>query len=311
MTGIGRPPTLVQPTRPAGTDMSSLAQRTLPLPHISASQAEARRYSLARRNLLPRGDRVTAVSGLWQHEFLIRSDANIETFLWCPRSVVDHGAAPADPSVTDRVQACVASAVGLAAASFLISERTLRRLHPDLSPPAMLSVVRLPTWNDSALLSSTTGLLLVADGIQYAGNLGTLIRTVDACGADGLLLTNPVARLTNPKVFVASRGTVLSTPVREYQSVEEALGALRAAGFVVYVADPAAVDPYREIPYGSTRLAFVVGSEGDGVSPGWQHARLNRVAIPMLGRADSLNVAASAAILLYEARSRRGTAPFP
>lgn len=209
------------------------------------------------------------------------------------------------------MQACLAAAVGLADASYLISERTLRRLHPGLTPPAMLSVVRLPTWNDSALSSSTTGLLLVADGIQYAGNLGTLIRTVDACGADGLLLTNPVARLTNPKVFVASRGTVLSTPVRECQSVEEALGTLRAAGFVVYVADPAAVNPYREIPYGSTRLAVVVGSEGDGVSPGWQDRGHNRVAIPMLGRADSLNVAASAAILLYEARSQRGTAPCP
>lgn len=287
----------------------SFTRQAFSLPHLSASQSEARRYSRARRNLLPRGDRVTAVSGVWEHEFLIRSDASIETFLWCPRSVVDDGAAPADPWETDRVQACVAAAIDLAGAAYLISERTLRRLHPGLRPPQMLSVVRLPTWADSALLSASAGLLLVADGIEYAGNLGTLIRTVDACGADGLLLTNPVARLTNPKVFAASRGTVLSTPVREYQSVEEARRTLRAAGFVVHVADPAAANQYREVAYGSSRLAFVVGSEGEGVSAGWRDPGLNRVAIPMLGEADSLNVAASAAILLYEARSQRGTPP--
>ncbi len=285
--------------------MSPFAQRTRPLPHLSATDADARRYSRARRNLLPRGDRVTAVAGLWAHEFLLGTDAQIDTFLWCPPSAGSEGGTSEDHWATGRVQACVEAVVSRAGASYLIAERTLRRLHPGLSPPAMLSVVRLPTWDDRVLLSSAAGLLLVADGIEYAGNLGTLIRTVDACGADGLILTNAVARLTSPKVFVASRGTVLTTPVLEYPSAMQARRPLLAAGFTVHIADPSAVHPYRNISYDSARLAFVVGSEGKGVAPAWRDRDVNLVAIPMLGRADSLNVAASAAILLFEAQARR------
>lgn len=282
--------------------MSHFAARTPPLAVINASGTDARRYSLARRNLLPREDRVTAVPGLWAHEFLLSSDVSIETFLWCPRSA-EQDEERQDPAVTDRLRACVDAVVERAQVSYRISERTLRRLHPGVSPPALLSVVRMPTWDDGALLSSNARLILVADGIEYAGNLGTLVRTVDACGADGLLLTNAVARLTNPKAFVASRGTVLTTPVLEYPCVFAARSALRKAAFAVYVADPCADHSYRDISYHSARLAFVVGSEGDGVAPAWREGCLARVAIPMHGRADSLNVAASAAILLFDARA--------
>ncbi len=288
--------------------MSSLGQRTLPLARISAAETDARRYSLARRNLLPRQERVIAVSGLWAHEFLLRTNARIETFLWCPRPAADGDGILRDAQDAGRLHACVDGVIGLAGASYLISERTLRRLHPGLSPPAMLSLVCLPTWDERAVVSQAT-LLLVADGIEYAGNLGTLVRTVDACGADALLLTSPVARLTHPKVFGASRGTVLTTPVLEYPSVNEPQQALLTAGFAVYVADPAAHHSYREIAYDPPRVAFVVGSEGEGVAPPWRDPRLARVSIPMLGHADSLNVAASAAILLFEARSRRQTSP--
>ena len=287
--------------------MSPRTQRTLPLHHISASHPEARRYVRARRNALPRQDRVTAVAGLWEHEFLIGTDARIEVFFWCPDSTAGDGGTLATHA-TPRVPDCVDAVIGRAQVSYQISARTLGRLHPGTSPPAMLSVVRLPVWDDRALLSSTAGLVLVADGIEYAGNLGTLIRTVDACGAGGLVLTNAVARATNPKVFGASRGTVLTTPVLEHRSVWEAKQALHAAGFAVYIADPSADARYDELSYDSGRLAFVVGSEGAGVAPGWGEGGVERVAIPMSGQADSLNVAASAAILLFTARAQRETA---
>ena len=287
--------------------MSPRAQRTFPLHQISASHPEARRYVRARRNAVPRQDRVTAVGGLWAHEFLLGTDARIEVFFWCPDSAAGDERTRAAEALRP-VQDCVEAVIGKAQVSYQISERTLRRLHPDASPPAMLSIVRLPAWDDRALLSSTAGLVLVADGIEYAGNLGTLIRTVDACGAGGLVLTNAVARATHPKVFGASRGTVLTTPVLEYRSVKEAKQALVEAGFAVYIADPSAVDRYDEVSYDCARLAFVVGSEGEGVAPAWGEPGVERVAIPMSGRADSLNVAASAAILLFAARAQRSTA---
>jgi TrmH family RNA methyltransferase len=235
----------------------------------------ARLYSQARRNLLPRDDRLVAVAGRWPHELLMRAGVSPVVTLSC--GDVAEGAA------------------------YPISERTLARLHPGLSAPALLSVVRLPSWRPGQVLRPDARLLLVADGIEYAGNLGTLVRTADAAGADGLVLTNATCRLTHPKVFEASRGTVLTLPVLEYATVAQARRDLAAAGFTAYVADPAAARPYLDVEYRDRKVAVVVGSEGDGVAREWRTPDLTRVAIPMHGQADSLNVGASASVLLFHA----------
>ena len=96
---------------------------------------------------------------------------------------------------------------------------------------------------------------------------------------------------------------MLTLPTVEYGSVADARRDLAAAGFTTYVADPAGATPYRRAGLGSGPTAVVVGSEGDGVAEEWRTG-LTRVSIPMRGRADSLNVAASAAVLLFEARAR-------
>jgi TrmH family RNA methyltransferase len=120
------------------------------------------------------------------------------------------------------------------------------------------------------------------------------------------VLTNVTCRLTHPKVFEASRGTVLTMPVLEYDDVATARRDLTAAGFTAYVADPAAAVDYLSVDYGHRKVAIVVGSEGEGVAPEWRTPDLTRVSIPMRGRADSLNVAVSASVLLFDARSRMG-----
>jgi TrmH family RNA methyltransferase len=195
-------------------------------------------------------------------------------------------------------------AIETASTAYTISERTLTRLHPGAVAPTLLSVASLPSWRPAQVLRPDARLLLVADGIEYAGNLGTLIRTADAGGVDGFVLTSVVARLSHPKVFAASRGTVMTLPILEYGDVYEARRDLAAAGFTAYVADPASDVSYREVDFGRGRSALVVGSEGDGVCAAWRTSDLARVGIPMRGRADSLNVAVSAAILLFEARSQ-------
>jgi len=257
---------------------------------VGASHGDVRRYSRARRNVLPRDDRVTAVASGWAHQAALRAGVPVEVALWCP----GEQARDVDP--------LAAEVVGRAGRAFRISARTLARIQPDASAPALLGLVPVPRWDPADVLSSSARLVLVADGIEYAGNLGTLVRTADACAADALVLTRATARLTHPKTFAASRGTVLTVPVLEYPTVSAARADLAAAGFTSYVADPAGATPYRAAGLGRTRTALVVGSEGDGVSEEWRHG-LTRVAIPMAGRADSLNVAASAAVLLFEARA--------
>lgn len=261
---------------------------------IAASHPAARRYLQARRNVLPRGDQLIAASGPWAHQQLIRLGASIEVFLWCRGD----GAAKSMAGVVDSI-------VTRAAASYEISERTLARLQPQARAPGHLSVVRIPTWEPERVLSRDARVVLVADGIEYAGNLGALLRTVDASGADALVVTNQVARLTHPTVFSASRGTVLTTPTLQFPSVGEARRTLEAAGFDIIVADPEAPVDYREVQYDGRRTAIVVGSEGSGVCAEWRLAASRRVSISMRGQADSLNVATAAAVLLF------GRAPDP
>jgi tRNA G18 (ribose-2'-O)-methylase SpoU len=258
---------------------------------IGPSHEEVRRYSRARRNTLPRADHVTAVSGQWAHEVVLGSDAAIELALWCPGERAHPG-----------LEASAVEVVARARRAYRVSERVLARIQPEASAPALLSLVRLPRWDPTTVLTSQARLVLVADGIEYAGNLGTLVRTADACAADALVLTRATARVTHAKVFAASRGTVLTTPVLAFGSIAEARASLAAAGFTAYVADPAGATPYRSAGLGAGRTAVVVGSEGEGVSEEWRTG-LTRIAIPMRGRADSLNVAASAAVLLFEARA--------
>ena len=223
---------------------------------VAGSHPDARRYVLARRNVLPRHDSVIAIAGLWAHQQALRLGAHIEIFLWC------RGADGLDESMTDVLEDLVATAT----ASYEISERTLARLQPDARAPGLLSVVKVPTWAPTEVLGGQEGLILVADGIEYAGNLGALLRTVDASGTKALMITNPVARLTHPAVFSASRGTVLTTPCLEFASVGQARWALQSAGFEIVVAEPGAAVDYRALRYIDRRTAIVVGSEGAGVS---------------------------------------------
>jgi tRNA G18 (ribose-2'-O)-methylase SpoU len=229
------------------------------------------------------------VEGSWEHARLLATTTPIDTFFWCPEA----GTPDAAQRIADR-----------ATEVYRISEKLLARLSRKTRTDGLISIARLPEWTPQTFRLTPEPLILVADGVEYAGNLGTLIRTVDAAKADCLVLTSRRARPTHPAVYSASRGTVLSTPILEFDDIAAAAAWLRRHRFRVHLADPAATGSYRVPPYDGP-TAFVVGSEGSGLSPEWHEQGFDAVSIPMLGQADSLNVALSAGILLFEARARK------
>jgi len=231
------------------------------------------------------------VEGAWEHDHLLASGIEPEVFFHCPEVA----------STTD----CAARVAACASEVYRISEKLLARLTRKGRPDGLISIVRLPVWPADEFRFGDSSLVLVADGVEYAGNLGTLIRTVDAARADCLVLTSRRARRSHPAVYSASRGLVLTTPVLEFDEIATAADWLRAHGFEVLLADPAATGSYRVPAYRGRPTAFVVGSEGGGLSKAWHREGFGAVSIPMLGQADSLNVALSAGILLFEARARK------
>lgn len=153
-------------------------------------------------------------------------------------------------------------------------------------------------------IKSPAPLLVVAEAIEKPGNLGTILRSADAAGADAVIVCDRCTDISNPNVVRASIGTLFSVPVVEASSAE-ALAWLRERGIQIIAATPHADADYTGADL-TRGTAFVVGSEQYGLSEPWMKNADAKIRIPMLGQADSLNVATATTILLYEAvRQRR------
>ncbi len=147
-------------------------------------------------------------------------------------------------------------------------------------------------------------LFVVVEGLEKPGNLGAILRTCDAAKVDAVIVCGGRTDIYNPNVIRASLGTVFSVPVVS-GSMEEALKFLKSQNAKICAALPQTEILYTQVDF-QVSSAIVVGSEQDGLSEFWRRQADVRMRIPMAGAADSLNVSASTAILVYEALRQRG-----
>lgn len=146
--------------------------------------------------------------------------------------------------------------------------------------------------------------LVVAEGIEKPGNLGTILRSCDAAGVDGVIVSDPTTDIHNPNVVRSSVGTLFTLPVLEADS-EKTLQFLKKNQIAIVAATPHAKLEYTQADL-KVPLAIVVGTEQYGLSENWMKQADISVRIPMFGIADSLNVASATTLLLYEVvRQRR------
>jgi TrmH family RNA methyltransferase len=160
---------------------------------------------------------------------------------------------------------------------------------------------------DLALPSGRPALLVVLVAVEKPGNAGAVLRIADGAGADAVLLCDGSTDLDNPNCLRASRGTCFTIPAVATKG-ETARSWLQERGVAIVATAPAGAVHWDEADL-SGPVALVLGAEHTGLSPAWLQAADRAVTIPMAGAADSLNVAATAAVLLYEAvRQRRAAA---
>jgi TrmH family RNA methyltransferase len=243
------------------------------------------------RTGIPR--RTFVAEGLFENNIVLETGVSVVTFLWCPEAAYSDEARKRAGQLAERARR-----------AYQISEKTLARLAERPNSDGLISVAQLPDWDPATFGFGDDALVLVTDALEIPGNLGTLLRTMDACDADCLVMTNRRTRMTHPKVLRGSQGLSIKVPSIEFDDVHEAITWLRRNRFTVYIADTHDSVNYRKLDY-QGRTALVVGSERYGVSKPWYDADFQRVGIPMLGSADSLNVAVSASVLLYEARAHK------
>ncbi len=147
-------------------------------------------------------------------------------------------------------------------------------------------------------------LIIVAEAIEKPGNLGTILRSADAAGVDCLIVSDKCTDIFNPNVVRASVGTLFTVPVFETDG-NDALKWLKERDVAIVAATPHASIVYTQVDL-TKSVAIAVGTEQLGLSDLWMKKASIQVKIPMLGDADSLNVATATTLLLYEAVRQRG-----
>ena len=185
-----------------------------------------------------------------------------------------------------------------------VSERVLARLAFGDRSDGLVAVIRTPPTDLARLVLPAEPLIVVAESVEKPGNLGAILRSADGAAADALIAADPRTDIFNPNAIRASLGTIFALPVA-VATTAATIAWLRDARIAIVVARVDGSLPYTEVDLCGP-LAIVLGSEAEGLARAWSGPGIQAVRLPMLGIADSLNVSAAAAILLYEARRQRG-----
>ncbi len=200
--------------------------------------------------------------------------------------------------------AVVAAAGRRGAAIVPVSATVLDRLAYGDRSDGLVAVVRIPDTGLAALHLPADPLAIVLEGVEKPGNLGAVVRTADAAGADAVIAASPRTDLFNPNAIRASLGTMFAIPVAAGPSAAVRTH-LADRGLTLLAARVDAERLYTDVDLRGP-VAVVLGSEADGLTDTWTGPSVLPIRLPMLGVADSLNVSIAAAVILYEARRQRG-----
>jgi RNA methyltransferase, TrmH family len=168
----------------------------------------------------------------------------------------------------------------------------------------VVAVVEVPPTSLDRLRLPPDPLVVVIEGVEKPGNLGAILRTADGAGVDALLAASPRTDVFNPNTIRASLGTVFTVPVA-VAPTDGVMAYLQRTPTRIVAARVDADMLYTDVDLRGP-VAIAAGNEAGGLTAAWSGANVTAVRLPMMGAADSLNVSAAAAILLYEARRQRG-----
>ena len=186
---------------------------------------------------------------------------------------------------------------------YCVTDAVMKKMADTDSPQGILAVCRMTQPKLEQLFASGK-MLLVLDRVGDPGNVGTMLRTADAAGIGGIVLLKGCVDIYAPKTVRATMGSLFHVPVFSGAEEELFVRAVKRAGYELLVTSLEGADNlYRASLSG--RLAFVMGNEANGVTDSLMAAADKKVYIPMAGRAESLNVAMAAGIVMFEALRRR------
>lgn len=223
----------------------------------------------------------------------LQGNIKIETLFFSPELFLGSN----EMQLIERIEATGASL-------FTCNEYVFRALSYRDRPDGLIAIAKQFHHPIDTLPLTDNSLFVVAEGIEKPGNLGTILRSSDAVGVNGVIVCDRCTDIFNPNVVRASVGTLFTVPVVEVEG-QAAFCWLKKQGVTILAATPSATQEYTQVDL-RRPIAIAMGTEQVGLSPQWMQGADLQVRIPMCGVADSLNVAMATTLLLYETiRQRR------
>ncbi|MBR5523735.1 MAG: RNA methyltransferase [Clostridia bacterium] len=234
-----------------------------------------------------------AIEGARLCEDALRSGVEIEVVLYTASALAIYG------GVVESLLAAVETEIE-------ISPELARHMSDTINPQGVFCIAKM--LDNSLIIDKINiiGIYSALEDIQDPGNLGTIIRTAEALGLSGILLSDGCCDPYNPKVLRGSMGGVFRMPLLRAGDMAATIALLQEKGLSAYacVVDADAT-PITAVEMGAGSIA-VIGNEGNGLRPETVAACSERVTIPMVGRAESLNASMAAGIVLWEMTRPRG-----
>lgn len=176
-----------------------------------------------------------------------------------------------------------------------VSEAVFRILSDTMSPQGILAVVKQKEF----LKEEFGNVIFALDDLQDPGNLGTIIRTLDAAGYKDLILSQGTAEAYNPKVVRSTMGAIFRLQINSNCNLKEKLQELKKQGYKIVTTSLDTNQYYYDLDF-QEKIVIVIGNEAKGVSSEIQDLADKKIKIPMLGKTESLNAAVATSILAYE-----------
>ena len=186
----------------------------------------------------------------------------------------------------------------------VVSDDVFQKMSDTKTPQGILSVLQCPHYEMEQLLAKANPFLIILENLQDPGNLGTILRTGEGAGIDGVIMTKETADLFNPKVIRATMGSIYRMPYVYVDDILECIKELKKRDIAVYAAhldDSVCYDG----PDYKKGTAFLIGNEGNGLKKETADSATQYIKIPMHGKVESLNAAIATSILMYEAAKQR------
>jgi TrmH family RNA methyltransferase len=185
-----------------------------------------------------------------------------------------------------------------------VTDALYQKITETVNPQGIMALCRKKTYTLSDTLSVENPLIIMAEALNDPGNLGTLLRTADAAGASGFILSKGCVDIYSPKVLRAAAGSIFHLPFVIDADLSAAAAELKASGVKLYAAHlRGAALPYELDMAGG--CCILIGNEATGLTEATAALADARVKIPMPGRAESLNASVAGGVLIYEAVRQR------